>query len=295
MGTLQIDPHWRPHFERQGLDCFSAFFSHAEGEIVCGHHTRNVVRVDLAGLRAYLKRQYRIPLKEYCESWWAGFGLVSKSGREWQALHALRRQGIGCPQPLAYGEERGQAFLLVRELPDAQDLGSHLGFASREAVRERRKLARTLGRACARLHAAGFTHPDLYAKHVFVRAADLRIAFIDLQRTGDQPRTTWAQRWRDLAALNASLGDGLAASRDRLAFLLAYLEACGARPFRRLFRQALEAVARRSKRLLRRPRVDDLRRRYDQAYRIESCRVTLIEDEAALEEPAVTGSLQGRW
>ncbi len=294
MSVLQIDPHWRPHLERQGLDCFPAFFNYAEGQIVGGHRTRDVALVELGGLRAYLKRQYRIAWKEYVESWWAGFGFVSKSGREWQALYALRRQGIDCAQPLAYGEHRGQAFLLVRELPEAVDLGAHLGGARLEG-RQRRPLARALGRACARLHAAGFTHPDLYAKHVYVRLTNLSISFIDLQRTSGPLPISWAQRWRDLAALDASLGHGVVTTGDRLAFLLAYLQAIDARPFRRRLREALAGIAKSTRHLLRRPRIRSLRQRYEQVYRVESCRVSLVGDPHAANEAALSEAPQGRW
>ncbi len=294
MGVLQMNPHWRPHLEGQGLDCFPAFFNHAEGQIVGGHRTRDVSLVDLGGLRAYLKRQYRIAWKEYVESWWAGFGFVSKSGREWQVLHTLRRHGIDCPQPLAYGEHRGQAFLLVKELPDAVELGSHLAEQATE-LGERRKLARALGRACARLHRAGFTHPDLYAKHVYLRLGHRGVAFIDWQRTAQPAPNSWPRRWRDLAALNASLGEALAGNRDRMAFLLAYLEALEARPFRRMLRQALAGIAGESRRLLRRPRIRELRRRYEQTFRVESYRVSLADDQLAGNESALSSSPQGRW
>ena len=53
----------------------------------------------------------------------AGFGFVSRSLREARTLEALGREGVGCPEWLAAGEdELGRAFLLVREAPGATEL-----------------------------------------------------------------------------------------------------------------------------------------------------------------------------
>jgi tRNA A-37 threonylcarbamoyl transferase component Bud32 len=111
----------------------------------------------------------------------------------------------------------------------------------------------------ARLHEAGFTHPDLYAKHVFVDTASGEIAFIDFQRTQHRRRITWKARCRDLAALHASLGDQLANSRDRLLCLLAYLRAAGISNRRSGVRRASRHILRRTRHLVRRTKVRAMR------------------------------------
>ena len=257
---------------RQGLRNFGDFFRYRDGEVVCGHHARNVTRVNIAGIQAFLKREYFIPWKDYFHSWWAGFGFVSKSQREWQVLRALQACGIPFPEPLAVGAQEGKAFLLVRDLPETQDLPTALTQDWRNRA-DRVWLGHLLGKAMSDLHAAGFTHSDLYAKHVFVSRSRETIAFVDFQRTRRHSRVSWRRRWRDLAALNASLGDDLVSPRERLLGLSAYLRHVrqmtsrapeGSPPmpraeWRELVRSSLRMIGRRTRQLLRRSRVRRMR------------------------------------
>jgi tRNA A-37 threonylcarbamoyl transferase component Bud32 len=238
-----------------GRPTFKDFFQLPGGEPVGGHPTRGVVRLRLGRLTAFLKREFRVPWKEYLASWWAGFGFVSKSQREWQVLQALRAAGVGCPEPLAVGAEGGRAFLLVRALT-AHSLGAWLADEA-DNPPARRHLARALGRAVARLHAAGFTHPDLYAKHVFVGGGG-DVAFIDFQRTRRRRWVGWGERCHDLAALDASLSDLVVSQTDRLAFLEAYLAAAGGAD-RAWRRRVAAAVRRRTRHLLGRRKVQQMR------------------------------------
>jgi tRNA A-37 threonylcarbamoyl transferase component Bud32 len=273
MSVLHIDAAFLRHGQRHGLRTFRDFFTSIEGELVGAHPSRNVARVEPGGWCGFL-----IAWRDYLSSWWAGFGLVSKSQREWRVLHALRSRGIGCPQPLAVGEHHGRAFLLVRELPDAMDLHTYLASGYCDGPRAKGRLACALGRAVARLHAAGFTHPDLYSKHVFIGVPDQTVAFIDFQRTRQRPVVSWRSRWRDLAALDASLGDHLVSLRERLLFLATYLRHTEPPRPRRVLRQALCAIARRTQRLLGRRKIRDMRRANAASPpdgRMESFRVTL--------------------
>src|SRR5439155_21227330 len=118
------------------------------GVILCGHPDRNVARVELGGEGFFLKREHRVRRRDRLAAAWAGFGLASKSYREFLVLRAATAAGIGCPQPLAVGGEGGRAFLLLRELDGARDLRVVLGDASLTA-RQRRWLAERLGRELA--------------------------------------------------------------------------------------------------------------------------------------------------
>ena len=110
-----------------------------------------------------------------------------------------------------------------------------------------------LGRSLARIHAAGFDQPDLFAKHLLVSdaaGAERRLHFLDWQRYRRAP-LSWARRCRDLATLDATLADQLATPRERLRCLAAYLKSSpGAPPLCRVAR----AVYRQSARLLRKRR-----------------------------------------
>jgi tRNA A-37 threonylcarbamoyl transferase component Bud32 len=276
MSRVQIEPTLVPYLRGQGLRTFRDFFTYTRGELVGAHAARNVARIEVGNWTGFLKREYRVPWKDYLAGWWAGFGLVSKSRREWRVLQALRRRGIGCPQPVAVGERGGQAFLLVRALPGAIDLHSYLVQGKCAGLEARARLARTLGRVVARLHATGFTHPDLYAKHVFVRPDDQAVFLIDFQRTRLRRRVSWSCRWRDLAALDASLGEDLVSSRERMICLVAYLRSPGI-PRPRQFRRALCVITRRTHRLLGRRKIREMRRPLTaaSANRIDVYRVTI--------------------
>ena len=274
MTGLFMQPGCAEQLFRQGLRNFGGFFRYADGEVIGGHRERNVARVNIGGLRGYLKREYFVPWKDYVHSWWAGFSFVSQSQREWQILKALQARGIPCPEPLAVGAQAGKAFLLLRELPDAEDLRSFL--AAHPLTRQDRVwLAHLLGKSISDLHAAGFTHPDLYAKHVFVARDRRSIAFVDYQRTQKRAHVSWRRRCRDLAALNASLGDDVVSPRERWHCLFAYLrhahqadaamrgDGCGGpmpRPaWRELVRSSLRRIERRTRHLLRRRKVRQMR------------------------------------
>ncbi len=167
------------------------------GVVVGGHPGRHVRRVELPdGGVGYLKVDQR-------GVWWGG----TVSEREARVLAELGRLGLPVPRLL----DAGPAFLLSEAIDRALPLAECLRDPER-----RRPLARALGRLLARLHAAGYTHGDLYAKHVLCVGEECHL--IDWQRgkRGGDPL-------RDLAALDATLPDELASPRDRLALLRAYL------------------------------------------------------------------------
>ncbi len=192
-----------------------------------GRHVARVIWKDgPASTSAYLKRERRVSWKARLTNWWAGFGFVSKSVREARLLGELRRAGIACPEVIAVGEDRRRgAFLVVRALADYVDLRSYLRSHLPHEVAGRRRFAHALGAALARIHAAGFDHPDLYSKHVLVHPASQEIAILDWQRSRRRRRLSGRRRCRDLAALHATLGAALASKGDRLACLRSYLTA----------------------------------------------------------------------
>ena len=76
--------------------------------------------------------------------------------------------------------------------------------------------------AVAKVHDAGFDHPDLYAKHVLVDRHSGEIVLLDWQRSRQHRFIAPDRAARDLAALNATLLPPLVGNRERLLFLQAY-------------------------------------------------------------------------
>jgi tRNA A-37 threonylcarbamoyl transferase component Bud32 len=264
MALLVINPRYRSYLEQRGLDDPDRLQA-LPAVIVSGHPDRNVAQVTLGdgptAVRAFLKREHRIPWKTRLAGAWAGFGLVSKSVREFRVLQSLRTDGIDCPEPIAAGEDRkGRAFLLIRELTGALDLRVYLRRRLANNPHGRRRLARDLGEALARIHDAGFDHPDLYTKHILVDPATGKFFFLDWQRSRRHRHLSWSRRWRDLAALDATLASELASPGDRWACLRAYVRACTQiRVPRSFLREAAAVIGRHSQRLQQKRRIRELR------------------------------------
>jgi tRNA A-37 threonylcarbamoyl transferase component Bud32 len=258
---VEINPRYGSLLAQEGLTTPDALLA-LPSIIISGHPDRNVARVRIGSGRqavaAILKREHRVPWKERLANAWEGFGFVSKSQREAVTLRAVREAKIHCPDWIAVGEDRsGRTFLLLRDLQDCIDLRAYLWKTSEKSRREQHLFAKSLGRLLARLHDAGFSHGDLYSKHVYVDPQSRTIHIIDWQRAGRRRIVPWRMRCRDLVTLAATLDKALAEPRWRLACLAAYLRATKA--FRSGRRISLAVIARRVVRretkLLRRRRI----------------------------------------
>src|SRR6266849_1116136 len=106
-------------------------------------------------------------------------------------LQALRAAGIGCPEVVALGEDGRHAFVLTRDESAMTELRSLV--PSLTCDEQRQQLAVTLGRELARMHDAGFDHPDLFAKHILATHDDAGFHFciLDWQRGRHRPSVSW--------------------------------------------------------------------------------------------------------
>jgi tRNA A-37 threonylcarbamoyl transferase component Bud32 len=268
MAFVQINPRYRDVLDALGLRTAEEFLA-LPGVVVSGHPDRHVMRTTLGSVTAFLKREHCVRWRQRLDSFLAGFGPVTRSQREAMTLQALEQVGIGCPEWIAFGEDgHGRAFLLLRALDNAVELRCFLHERRSAAMTERFRLARRLGSAIARLHAVGFYHADLYAKHVFVSGGGAQVYFLDWQRS--QPGgIDRRRRVRDLAALDATLAEELASERERLACLETYAKSYstgiaaggGPRtPYSALgVAELAHAVRRQSKRLLRKGHIREAR------------------------------------
>jgi tRNA A-37 threonylcarbamoyl transferase component Bud32 len=260
---LLVNPRYRALLARAGLLSVDRFFA-LPAVIIGGHRRRHVARITLGSgadaFGAFLKREWDVPWKVYLSNAWEGFGWVSRSYREALTLRALRENNISCPELIAAGEDsQGRAFLLVRELAEAQELRAFLRAHRSAAPSRRGAFARRLGRELARLHEAGFNHADLYAKHVLVGPDRESIHLLDWQRARRWRRLPWKRRLNDLAALDATLADALTSPGERLRCLRAYLRASGAQLPGRCFRDLIARVCRQARWLLRRHAIREVR------------------------------------
>jgi tRNA A-37 threonylcarbamoyl transferase component Bud32 len=261
---VEINPQFRDLLRSQRIHCPDDFIN-LPAIIVSGHPDRHVGRVEIGShssrIVAYIKKEHRLPWRDRWTNAWHGFGWSSRSYRESLVLRAMRQLGVNCPEFVAVGEDgRGGAFLLVRELSQSLDLRVFLGAGHRPNARARNKLARELGETVARLHDAGFDHPDLYSKHLLVNSRNSSISLLDCQRSRKHADLPWRKRWQDLAALDATLTEELAAPRERLRCLRSYLKASlGHQAPALFFRKAATSIRHRAGRLLRHRHVREQR------------------------------------
>ncbi len=258
MAALLINPRYALFLWKWGLRSFHDFMGIEDGILVGGHRQRDVRQLTLDQLQVFLKKEYVSPWKDALTNWWSGFGWVSKARREWQLLIRLRELGFFAPEPMAMGERKGQAFLMLRALPMAVDLPRFLAAATPGLAR--RKVLEQLADTLARFHNAGFLHADLYAKHVFIGTQSSDVAFVDFQRSRYSPRgTRLAERMRDLASLSASLHEAAVTPRERMAFYARYWRSTAVRRQRQEQWAALRAIRQREAQLLKRNKIRKMR------------------------------------
>ncbi|MFO0823213.1 MAG: lipopolysaccharide kinase InaA family protein [Gemmataceae bacterium] len=220
-GWVQVNPAFASRFAALGLDSATGFLE-LPGEVVSGHPDRHVLRVVLPGETTafYLKRQHSVSWRERLRNNLAGFGWSSRCIREAKILKELQAAALPGPRWAAFGEDTlGRAFLLVEEVDGAVDLRQLLS-DNTLSLAERRRLATHIGKQIARVHDAGFTTPDLTAKHVLI-SPEGGITFIDWQSARRVRSVPLAERLSTLAALHASVAEELATPRERLRTLRA--------------------------------------------------------------------------
>jgi tRNA A-37 threonylcarbamoyl transferase component Bud32 len=193
----------------------------------------------------YLKKEFAVTWRDRLRNAWDGFGWCATAVREGAMLQALREAGVGCPEVAALGEDGRQAFVLTLAEPHMTELRSLLPTLDRDS---RNRLADALGRELAKMHDAGFDHPDLFAKHILAGrfGAAFRFCILDWQRGCRRRLVPWRLRCRDLAVLDATLHEALASDRLRLRCLRAYCGATreGCSPLVRLARSIRAAAIR---------------------------------------------------
>jgi tRNA A-37 threonylcarbamoyl transferase component Bud32 len=235
MAWVEILPGFEFLFRQIGWASAAPFLAWT-GILVNKHRNRQVEQVLLPSphrgreggndVGFYVKKEFAVSWHNRFRNAWHGFGWCSTAVREGAILQALREAGIGCPEVVALGEDRRQAFVLLRDHSDMIELRT---FLQQAPAAERNRLAVALGRELARMHDAGFDHPDLFAKHILVASAEARFCILDWQRARRRRTVSWRLRCRDLAVLDATLHDGLASDWLRLRCLHAYVLATGDR------------------------------------------------------------------
>ncbi|MBM4017243.1 MAG: hypothetical protein FJ288_02780 [Planctomycetes bacterium] len=234
MEHLEIHSEYQALLEASGLAAFDALFAAGERHRIDGHLRRSASRLELRGPGGeaaviFLKRQWggaaRPAMKDLLDLRLP----MLPAKREWLNAARLRQAGIAVAAPVAWGYSRSsagpRALIAFREVA-GPSLASWLrqAAAAPESVSPalRRAVAEALGLAIRRLHDAGISFPDLYAKHVYLEGLEAgwpRVVLIDAARLR---RLTVRRRWEDLAALHATTAVPGVRPADRLRVFRAY-------------------------------------------------------------------------
>jgi hypothetical protein len=235
---IHVDPAYREALRACGLLRVEAILRRVDGRIAAWSRSTDTLHVPgPAGQPGfYLKRYYYPTLRKRLRGTFRGtfFGL-HRGQAEYRALQAMRALGISAARPVACGARRvahfvTACFLITEEVPDARNLTTF----ARDVVTGRELLPRLqrlrmidgLARQVAEMHAAGFSHGQLFWRNIVVRhglAGTPEFFFLDAQ-----PMPAW-RRWspgiafwqHELAHLTVSALP-FTTRAERLRFLLRY-------------------------------------------------------------------------
>jgi len=223
---ILIKPSKRALLLDEGVEKACDLFN-KEGVRVTGHGWktgRHVSRISLGNGSASTE-SFGFLKKEYAPSWIKSF-FVQSSGvlHEARILKALELEGIPAPLWLAVGKtSKGESFLLVDEIPDTVNLKTYL--TEQRSRIQRKEVLRRLAWILARIHTLGFSHVDLYSKHILINPETRQVFLLDWQRSFRLSDLPWHNRAGNLARLHATLDEAILQPREKLAFLASYLEA----------------------------------------------------------------------
>jgi heptose I phosphotransferase len=235
MAMLIIQPEYRELLQAGGLADFDALFAAGDREHVDGHRGRGVSRLELCDTEGkpvviYLKRWWGVRAGA---SWRDLFRLrwpMCPARREWANSRKLLAAGIAAAPPVAWGFSGGPAgpralvaFLEVCGPSLAAWIETLASGPGAPPAALRRGVAQTVGSAVRWLHDAGFSMPDLYAKHLYLEDLETgqpRGVLIDTARLR---RFTEGRAVSDLAALYVSTQLPQVHRADRWRVLKAYL------------------------------------------------------------------------
>src|ERR1700722_14040984 len=114
MVQLDIHPGYQSFFRQRGWDTITPFLLWTGLRIHQPKH-RQVEQVTLeaetpASATFFLRKEHVVTWRERFRNAWDGFGWSSDAVREAKLLQAARRAGVGCPEVIAFGEDRSGAF-----------------------------------------------------------------------------------------------------------------------------------------------------------------------------------------
>ena len=195
MKRVIFENWWEVFCGGHGLKNFDDFFGFSGGKIINKNNRRDVTIITLldeSGEKVFYMKRFRNPHMKDIFFALRSFGRIcSQAELEWNNARLLAENKIGTCTAVCYGEQMICGFekgsFIVTEQIQGQSLDS---FVAEKWLKlsqsERGKIIVPLGRFIRRIHEAGFSMPDLYIWHIFIKqnatGDDYDFAVIDLHR-----------------------------------------------------------------------------------------------------------------
>ena len=149
-----------------------------------GEVNRRMTRVEVAGSIFFLKKA-------------RGRAFVNIKN-EYEAINVLPDFNFSAPEILAYSmdEEKLQGFVLLKELSGYYSIQELItGYASESAVSDfiarKEEILTGVAERMRVVHQSGYTYPDLFAKHIYIKQGSDDIVLIDLERFRPLNKCPW--------------------------------------------------------------------------------------------------------
>lgn len=235
---LRIDPAYRERLRACGLTSVGAVLARVAGRVAAWSRSTDTLHVPSPdGAPGFFLKRYYYPTwrKRFRTMFRGTFFELPRGQAEFLALQTMRALGVPAARPVAYGTRRvfhfvTACFLITEEVPEARNLTTF----ARDVAAGRQPLTRTqrlaaidaLARQVADMHAAGFSHGQLFWRNILTRFGPdglLEFFFLDAQPTPRWRRLGSGADWwqRELSHLTVSALPFTTRS-ERLRFLLRY-------------------------------------------------------------------------
>lgn len=236
---IRIDPAYRELLRGVDLHRVASVLELTAGRVSAWSRSTDTLRVPCADPDRpafYLKRYYYSAWSKRMRGTFRGTFFGSHRGRaEFRLLSDMRSLGLPAVRPVAYGSRRGghfieACFLITEEAPGARNLTTFACDVEAGRVRltagQRDLIVRRLARQIAEMHAACFSHGQLFWRNVLIRfnpIGEPEFFFLDARPRRGGRKLSSAGRWwvRELAHSLASALPFTTQS-ERLRFLHEY-------------------------------------------------------------------------
>lgn len=238
---LWIDPAYAAALRAAGLADVDAILERIDGEVAAWSRSTDTLQVAGTAGRPgfYLKRYHYPSWRKRIRTMFRGtfFG-VHRGAAEFRALQTMRALGISACRPVAFGARRVGHFvsacvLITEEVPAARNLTTFAQDVAEGRLRvdRRQRLAMVdeLAARIADLHAAGFSHGQLFWRNILIRLSlDRSPEFFFLDA---QPMPVWRRLSSGLVWWQVELAQLLVSAApfttrtERLRFFKRYLNA----------------------------------------------------------------------